>query len=92
MGGSMPAQEPMPQPAPAEGGEPPIDEMIIEAVSTGNAEMALEILTMIAEESGLLGGAPMEGAPMEGAPMGGAPADPGLPMGRYGMKVPKLKK
>jgi hypothetical protein len=74
---------PAPAPAPAQGGgAPPIEEMIMQALQSGDGQMALEVLGMIAEQMGLSAATAPQGAPA------GPPE--GAPMGKYGMKVPVL--
>jgi len=99
MGGEMPAPPPgdgMAPPAQG-GGGPDIEAMIVQAFQTQDPQLALETINVIAEASGLAeqasGGAP---PPAEGMAPPPDMAPPGqeapMPMGRYGMRVPKLKK
>lgn len=93
MGGAMPA----PESAPAEGGAPmeaapqgggDLEGMIAQVVETQDPNLALEVVNMIAEQAGL-GAAPAAPAPATDAPVA-APAE-GIPQGRFGMKVPKVR-
>lgn len=71
---------PMPAPAAApapENGGP--DEMLAAVVESQDPQLALEFCNMLAQQMGI-------------TPGGGAPAEGGAtPMGRYGIKIPKIK-
>lgn len=79
-GGAMGAPAPGPEAAPAPGGAPAggnPEEMLMAVIESQDPNLALEFCNMLAQQ--MSGGG-------EGAP---APA-PAAPMGRYGMKVPKV--
>ncbi len=83
-GGGMPA--PGPEGAPAGDG---IDQMLMQVVETQDPQMALEFCNALAAQMGMAPEGPAPGGP---APEGPAPAEQmAPPMGRYGMKVPKIK-
>jgi hypothetical protein len=91
-GGPMPGPAGMPEggaPAPGgDGGGGGIEQALMQVVETQDPQLALQVCNMIAEAMGLSGGVPAGGAPM-GDPMG---APGGAPMGRYGMKIPIMKR
>jgi len=60
---------------------PDMEAMLMQAYETQDPNAALEVVNMIVESMG--GGAPAQPAP--------APAEGAMPMGRYGMKIPKVK-
>jgi len=84
-GGAMPPQGP-----PQEGGGGGLEQALMQVVETQDPQLALQVCMKIAESMGLMqGGAPAgPGAP----PAGPAGPPQGPPMGRYGMKLPKLSK
>lgn len=87
-GGAMPVDPGMGDPGMApEGQQDPeaeLEAMIMQVVETGDAELALQVVYMLAETLGI-------GAAPAGDP-GMAPEEGGVPMGRYGMRVPVLSK
>jgi hypothetical protein len=96
-----PQGAPMGGPEGGGGGEPDVEAMIVQAYESQDPQMALETINVIAEMSGLagqgqadpgMGAPPMEMAPEDPAAGGMPMEDPGMPMGRWGMKIPKLKK
>lgn len=69
-----------PAPAPDQGGGGGPEEMLMAVIESQDPALALEFCNMLAQQMGA-----------GGAPEGGPAPEPAPPMGRYGMKVPKIK-
>jgi hypothetical protein len=76
--GPDPGQAPPQDPA-AQGGQPDIEQMIMQVYESQDPQLALQVINMIVEQSGMAGGGG-----------GGVPEQPSPVMARRGAKVPVI--